>query len=276
MSEAIRELVFQATAEGVTPSGPQPAGVQGEHNATRVSFVLDAGLVRPTYRYRFSYIDGGGGGDSTDFIDMDEDTVSVYLPAAWTAAGGCGTLRLCAVDLDAENREEQVVYSLAARLLFASREEGIPMERRNEKGLSALIAGAHAATGEAYDAAEEAQKAAEEAEEMAQELREQREAGLFQGEKGEKGEPGPRGATGPQGPMGPTGAPGKTGPQGPQGPQGEKGDPGPRGDSGVTVPADGFYTLYVNEAGHLLVRTADNAEPPPLSIRDGHLIYTFA
>ena len=262
MSEPIRELVFQATVERVTPSAPQPAGVQGEHNATRVSFVLDAGLVRPTYRYRFSYIDGGGGGDSTDFIDIDEGTISVFLPAAWTAAGGCGTLRLCAVELDEENSEEQVVYSLEARLLFASRDDGAPMERRYEKGLSALIAGAHAATGEANTAAENANQAAENAnaaaenaDAVADEIRAQRDAGVFQGEKGD---------------------PGPEGPPGPKGDKGDKGDPGEDGVGAITELSPGMFGMYVNESGHLMLTHNDNEPTPPLSIQDGRLIYTIS
>ncbi len=58
----------------------------------------------------------------------------------------------------------------------------------------------------------------------------------------------------------------------PRGAQGEKGE---RGDSGITAPSDGFFTVYVNEAGHLIAVVADNAAAPPLSIVDGHLIYTI-
>lgn len=58
----------------------------------------------------------------------------------------------------------------------------------------------------------------------------------------------------------------------PRGAQGEKGE---RGDSGITTPNNGFFTVYVNEAGHLIAVVADNAVAPPLSIVDGHLIYTI-
>lgn len=58
----------------------------------------------------------------------------------------------------------------------------------------------------------------------------------------------------------------------PRGAQGEKGE---RGDSGITTPNNGFFTVYVNEAGHLIAVVADNAGAPPLSIVDGHLIYTI-
>ena len=69
------------------------------------------------------------------------------------------------------------------------------------------------------------------------------------------------------------GAPGPQGAQGIQGPKGDKGDKGDRGDSGITAATDGMYTLYVNEAGHLIAQYTDSGSPPPLSIVDGHLIY---
>lgn len=58
----------------------------------------------------------------------------------------------------------------------------------------------------------------------------------------------------------------------PRGAQGEKGE---RGDSGITTPNNGFFTVYVNEAGHLMAVVADGVSAPPLSIVDGHLIYTI-
>lgn len=72
------------------------------------------------------------------------------------------------------------------------------------------------------------------------------------------------------------GAVGPQGPQGIQGVKGDKGDKGDRGDSGVTAPIEtGIYALYVDGDGHLILETADNETPPPLSISDGHLIYTI-
>lgn len=72
-----------------------------------------------------------------------------------------------------------------------------------------------------------------------------------QGPKGDTGATGPQGLTGAQGA---TGAKGETGAQGPQGVQGETGPQGPRGergDSGVTVAANGFFTLSGDANGDL-------------------------
>lgn len=71
------------------------------------------------------------------------------------------------------------------------------------------------------------------------------------------------------------GADGPQGPQGIQGPKGDKGDKGDKGESGLTAPSDGFFTIFVAENGDLTVATAGDTPPPPLSIRDGQLIYTI-
>lgn len=70
---------------------------------------------------------------------------------------------------------------------------------------------------------------------------------------------------------------GETGPQGPQGYTGEQGPKGDRGDSGVTVPIDGFYTLWVDAAGNLYARIVAGGEAPPFAYDadTGNLYYRF-
>lgn len=93
-----------------------------------------------------------------------------------------------------------------------------------------------------------------------------------QGQKGDTGPQGPKGDTGPQGPTGPEGLKGDTGPagrdgaqgpQGVQGIQGPKGDKGDPGESGVTTPADGFFTMSVDTDGNLWAHYAPAGEAPP-------------
>ena len=82
------------------------------------------------------------------------------------------------------------------------------------------------------------------------------------GDPGEKGEKGDQGEKGPEGPQGPKGDPGikgdkgDQGEQGPEGPQGPKGDPG---ESGVTINANGMYTLTVDPDGNLYAITEENS-----------------
>lgn len=50
---------------------------------------------------------------------------------------------------------------------------------------------------------------------------------------------------------------------------------GPQGEPGVAVSLDRGYFGMTVEDGHLIVTHNDNEPAPPLSIRDGHLIYTI-
>lgn len=156
---AIRTIEYTASPSGVKPIAPQDAGVRGEHKATNVVFNLDASLIKPEYKYRFEYVDGFSGFDTTEFVQPVGSTVSILLPVEWTAGGGCGTLRLCIVALDSQSNEEQTIYTFPASLLFAERETG--GECNYKKGLSALISEAGKATDAANEAAESANAAAD-------------------------------------------------------------------------------------------------------------------
>lgn len=160
---AIRTIEYTASPSGVKPIAPQDAGVRGEHKATNVVFNLDASLIKPEYKYRFEYVDGFSGFDTTEFVQPVGSTVSILLPVEWTAGGGCGTLRLCIVALDSQSNEEQTVYTFPASLLFAERETG--GECNYKKGLSALISEAGKATDAANEAAESANAAADKVDE---------------------------------------------------------------------------------------------------------------
>ena len=47
------------------------------------------------------------------------------------------------------------------------------------------------------------------------------------------------------------------------------------GKDGVSAAIKGFYYMRVDANGDLIVGVADQEEPPPLSIRDGYLVYTL-
>lgn len=162
MSEAIREILFHVTPEGIEPSRAAAAGIQGEHNATEVKFQLDEALVKDGYFYRFEFVDGTGGMYTTDFVTPEGNAVAVKIPAAWTASGGCGTLRLCVAELSEDYQEEMVVLSFAGRLLFSGRDSTSPLYSYYEPGLSGLIESTHAAAENANTAADEAREAARE------------------------------------------------------------------------------------------------------------------
>ena len=181
MSGYVRTITFAATSKGVTPTGPQEAGVQGDHNATVVVWQLDETLLNEAYRYRCEYVDGSGGWDTTPYLALESgNTISVPLPRAWTAAGGCAVIRLCVSEFT-EGREERSIYTLTGRLQYAGRESGGAMAEEYEDKLPALImavtesmneaeaaaAGAEAAAAGANEAASGAEEAAAAAEEAA-------------------------------------------------------------------------------------------------------------
>ena len=167
MSGYVRTITFAATSKGVTPTGPQEAGVQGDHNATVVVWQLDETLLNEAYRYRCEYVDGSGGWDTTPYLALESgDTISVPLSRAWTAAGGCAVIRLCVSEFT-EGREERSIYTLTGRLQYAGRESGGAMAEEYEDKLPALIMAVTESMNEAEAAAEAAEAAAAGANEAA-------------------------------------------------------------------------------------------------------------
>lgn len=80
----------------------------------------------------------------------------------------------------------------------------------------------------------------------------------------------------------PRGKQGETGPQGPQGvkgdkgEKGEKGDKGERGDSGaITKIEPGWFALYVNGNGELILVHDDIDNAPLFKIEGGNLVYVI-
>lgn len=62
---------------------------------------------------------------------------------------------------------------------------------------------------------------------------------------------------------------------GKDGTDGINGKDGERGDSGITVPLNTFFSMYVKANGDLIAVVADGGAKPPLSIKNGNLIYTI-
>lgn len=219
MAEPIRILTFSTASPETGMLKPQFAGVQGEHNATKVQFSLQENWINNEFKYRIEFMDGNGCFDTTDFLTPSDNTVSVMLPASWTAAGGNASIRLNATILDAQSEEEQIVYSVGAKLFFDARDEGDPISADESGGLSSLIDQANesidAANNAAADAAVSAvtadgaagraNAAAQSAEAIAQEVQGKLYRGELTGPKGDKGD---KGDAGPQGEKGDTGNPG--------------------------------------------------------------------
>ena len=162
--QAVRRIVFDVTPDGVTPAAPQPAGVQGEHNAAAVVFRLGAPLLEAGYRCRIEFVDGAGRYDVTGLLEPQAREVTCLLPERWTRAGGTASVRLRLSELQEAadgTAQEQTVCSYAGRLTFAPREDG---GGQRYAALSALVYRAEAAAARAEAAAERAEEAADAAE----------------------------------------------------------------------------------------------------------------
>ena len=186
----MKNIYFSLTESGIEPNAPQHAGVQGEHNATSVTFTLPQAWLTAGYAVRAEMVDGAGAFDTTPFLDIIDGAVSVALPLAWTTAGGLAELRLAAAVLDGNGLPERAVaYSPTAYLYFESR-MGEPANLREfpNRGLSSLIA--------------DCMSAADVAKNTVLDMEERAKNGEFDGDRGPKGEKGDKGDQGPQGPRG--------------------------------------------------------------------------
>ena len=158
--QAVRRIEYVVTPAGITPADPQPAGVQGEHNAAQVAFRLDAALLEAGYRCRIEFIDSTGRYDITAPLEPQDGVISCLLPERWTRAGGTASIRLRLSVLREtadESVQEQVVCSYAGRLTFAPREDG---GGERYTALSALVNRAVEAAARAEAAAARAEAAA--------------------------------------------------------------------------------------------------------------------
>ena len=89
MPESIRTVDFTVTEKDISPAAPQWAGVQGEHQATRVRFKLPESLIGKGHHFHVEWIDGMQAfGMSEQLTATDDGKVAYLLPSAWTAAGG--------------------------------------------------------------------------------------------------------------------------------------------------------------------------------------------
>ena len=270
MSEPIRTITYQVTPDGITPAAPQPAGVQGEHRATQITFQLDAQLQQSGYRYRAEFTDSAGDFDTTAFLPLEGGSVTVEMPRGWTRHAGVGEVRLCIAQLDDQGGEEQTVYTFAGRVQLSPRTEGMLLSYPEEGGLSGLVEetqdaadAANTAALNAQNAADtagvvsaQAQAAADTALQAAAQVQGKLDRGELTGPKGDPGAPGAAatvavgtvttGAAGSGAAVTnagtasaavfnftiPRGDKGDTGLTGPQGLQGPKGDTGPEGPQG--------------------------------------------
>ena len=117
----VRTITYTVELDSIQPSTPQFAGARGDHNATRVIFVLPEELVKSAYIYRVEYVDDLQFHDTTGLLTVSDDQVYVDLIQAWTIHGGVGHLRLVVSELT-EQGEEQTIHSVTASIYFDERD----------------------------------------------------------------------------------------------------------------------------------------------------------
>ncbi len=121
MEQELRNIHFvpNMTDGTVAPSAPQFGGVQGDRNATVVSFFVPLSLRGSAFRYRIEGEDGAGGFVTTDLLAMDDEgNVATLLDERFTAAGGQILVRLAVSELQ-DGVESSAVRSFDGRVYFA-------------------------------------------------------------------------------------------------------------------------------------------------------------
>ena len=152
-----RRVTFYAGVDSLSPAVPQYAGVQGDHNATALTFVLEQALCSENYLYRVQSIDGMGNFDTTDLLKIEDNSLTVPLTALWTQAGGVGEIRLVISRLSEDLSEEQVLYTLSGHLYYDANADNQPQRQELQRGLTSLIACTRQAESQALEAAARAQ-----------------------------------------------------------------------------------------------------------------------
>lgn len=159
---SIRKIEYQVTAEGIMPSVVQSGGVQGEHNATELSFTLDGALlsaIRETAKeqsvvYRFDAYSGAGAKYSTtpqDLPDGDAVTLAYRLENRLTRDGG--NIRVYLVITAIKDDETALdLYSFPALIRLTNTPVGKEGDGENYESLSTLAEIAKESAAEAVDA----------------------------------------------------------------------------------------------------------------------------
>ncbi len=139
MLKAIRNVTFTVNEQGIEPTTPQWAGIQAEHNATAVTFVLPDAWLSHNFRYRVEWVDGMQSFFTGDWLQLQGNTVQCLLPEGWTAAGGVGEIRVVGFYQGDDVADSQTVYSAAGKLTFTARDVSSSGVVGSENALSFLL-----------------------------------------------------------------------------------------------------------------------------------------
>lgn len=140
---ALRTITYNVTADNISPRAVQNAGVQGEHNATEVIYVISEELLSSLAKmggdtlFRVQSTDGAGGYHSSEFLTFDATLRKIIFPLGeeLTSPGGICNLHLV-ISKISNGSEEETIYSFPAKIRFThSNHEGEIEDARRASGL---------------------------------------------------------------------------------------------------------------------------------------------
>lgn len=162
----IRVIEFNVSSDGIEPSVRVAAGIQGEHNATVLSFLLRPALFSAlqaqkkegdSLRYRFDAFDGTGCALRAKSESLENDELNYYVTSQLSKYGGNAEVFLVITLLRNDNTELELL-SYPARLYFKA---GVNFgEEGSRESLTTLEQNAAAAALKASEASERAEEAA--------------------------------------------------------------------------------------------------------------------
>lgn len=145
---AIRKIIYTVGSDGISPKTAQNAGVQGEQNATQITFVLNDSLISELkYQkeksggrllYRFDTVDAGGFTDRTYYAELTDGVseVSYSIGTDLSMFGGNAKVYL-SITLEKSDSTLTELFSLPAILYFTPR-PGAEYEDKEKRSLSTL------------------------------------------------------------------------------------------------------------------------------------------
>lgn len=148
---AIRNYEFLLSASDIEPRTIQHVGVQYEHNATEINFVVPqklCDLLSETANlkdvvFRIDVIDGEGGYHPSESIEpkIKDDGVVLSYSIGYDVASIGGVCRLCVVAsrINDENREDMIYCSAMARVEFENVYRNERQSTEFERGLNGIV-----------------------------------------------------------------------------------------------------------------------------------------
>ncbi len=174
---AIRTINYTVSADGISPSAEQTAGLRGEHAVTELKFTLSPALYAALLEekaegerivYRFDCFDSVGCPFVSDTAELADSEVTFTVGEQLTRAGGRARLYLVISRLGASEQAETELFSFPARLYFESvpsADTGCGEPRASLSALGEAAKTAAELAAQSAAAALESQQAAETAQE---------------------------------------------------------------------------------------------------------------